>query len=89
MVIIGGLKSIARVTGKIVPFMAFYQLFFLFCIVIGASSQPDNVLKFSDMMILAPAFPNIIGLYILVPELKRDLDLYIKKIKSGVIKKSK
>jgi len=67
----------------------FYQLFFLFCIVVGASSQLDNVLDFSDMMILAPAFPNIIGLYILAPELKKDLDLYLKKIKSGVIKKFK
>jgi AGCS family alanine or glycine:cation symporter len=60
----------------------FYQLFFLFCIVVGASSQLDNVLDFSDMMILAPAFPNIIGLYILAPELKKDLNLYLKKIRA-------
>jgi AGCS family alanine or glycine:cation symporter len=67
----------------------FYQLLFLFCIIIGASSQLDNVLDFSDMMILAPAFPNIIGLYILAPELKKDMDLYLNKIKTGIIKKLK
>jgi AGCS family alanine or glycine:cation symporter len=67
----------------------FYQLLFLFCIVVGTSSMLDNVLDFSDMMILAPAFPNIIGLYILAPEVKKDLNIYLKKVKSGVIKNFK
>jgi len=50
-----------------------YQLFFLACIVIGSSSDLGAVLDFSDMMILSMAFPNMIGLYILAPEVKRDL----------------
>ncbi len=67
----------------------FYQLLFLFCIVVGTSSMLDNVLDFSDMMILAPAFPNIIGLYILAPEVKKELNIYLNKIKSGVIRRFK
>ena len=63
-----------------------YQLFFLFCIVIGASSDIMAVMDFSDMMILAMAFPNIIGLLILAPEVKRDLKSYMRRLKSGEIK---
>ncbi|MCB2220356.1 MAG: alanine:cation symporter family protein [Bacteroidetes bacterium] len=62
-----------------------YQLFFLFCIVIGASSNIMAVMDFSDMMILAMAFPNIVGLLILAPEVKRDLKSYLKRLKSGEI----
>ena len=38
------------------------------------------------MMILAPAFPNIMGLYIIAPEAKK-LKPYLCKNKSGVTKK--
>ncbi len=62
-----------------------YQLFFLFCIVIGASSNIMAVMDFSDMMILAMAFPNIIGLLILAPEVRRDLKSYLRRLKSGEI----
>lgn len=66
-----------------------YQLFFLVCIVIGSSSELGAVLDFSDMMILSMAFPNIIGLLIMAPEVKRDLNDYLSRVKSGVIKKYK
>ncbi|MBN2172504.1 MAG: alanine:cation symporter family protein [Bacteroidales bacterium] len=60
-----------------------YQLFFLFCIVVGASSDIMAVMNFSDMMVLAMAFPNIVGLIILAPEVKRDLKIYMGKLKRG------
>ena len=66
-----------------------YRLFFLGCIVIGASSNLLTVLDFSDMMILCMAFPNIVGLVILAPEVRRDLDSYWKRLKSGEIVKYK
>ncbi len=66
-----------------------YQFIFLACIVIGASSELGAVLDFSDMMILSMAFPNILGLIILAPEVKQDLKEYLFKVKTGVIKKYK
>lgn len=66
-----------------------YFVIFLFFIVVGASSNLGSVIAFSDMMILAMAFPNIIGLYILTPEILRDLSDYWKKLKSGEIKRYK
>jgi len=64
-----------------------FQFFFLACIIVGAASDITVVLDFSDMMILCMAFPNIIGLMILAPEVRRDLISYMKRLKSGEIKK--
>ncbi len=66
-----------------------FQLFFLACIIVGASSDMAAVTDFSDMMILCMAFPNIVGLVILAPEVRRDLISYMKRLKSGEIKKYK
>jgi AGCS family alanine or glycine:cation symporter len=41
------------------------------------------------MMILAMGFPNILGLLILAPEVKKDLNVYWRQLKSGEIKKYK
>jgi len=64
-----------------------YQLIFLTAIIIGASSSLNAVMDFSDMMILCMALPNIIGLLILAPEVKKDLNDYWKRLKSGEIKR--
>jgi alanine or glycine:cation symporter, AGCS family len=66
-----------------------YQVIFLGFIVIGCSSTMSAVIDFSDMMIFAMAFPNIIGLLIMAPEVRKDLNSYFRRIKSGEIKKFK
>ena len=65
-----------------------YKLLFCTFIVIGAAMTFGNVLNFSDAMILGMCFPNLLGLYILMPEVKEELDKYITKIKEGEIKKN-
>ncbi len=64
-----------------------YRVLFLVCIIIGSSSELGAVLDFSDMMILSMAFPNILGLIIMAPEIRRDVKSYLLRIKSGEIKK--
>jgi len=66
-----------------------FRFFFLACIVVGAASSLGSVVDFTDMMILSLAFPNILGLYIMAPEVKRDLVSYLKRLKSGEIKRYK
>ena len=66
----------------------FFAIFLLF-IVIGAASNMGSVMDFADMMILSMAFPNIIGLLILAPEVYGDLKSYMARVKSGEIKKFK
>jgi AGCS family alanine or glycine:cation symporter len=52
-------------------------------VVIGASVSLGAVLDFSDMMILAMSFPNIIGLYIMSGEVRDDLNDYLKRLKNN------
>lgn len=66
-----------------------YFVIFLAFIVVGASSNLGSVMDFADMMILSMGFPNILGLLIMAPEVRKDLGNYWKKLKSGEIKKFK
>ena len=54
----------------------------VFCgfIILGASIQLKAVLDFADALIFVMAIPNILGLYILAPEIKRDLAEYWRKV---------
>jgi len=60
-----------------------FQVSFLLFSVIGASTDILTVMSFSDMMILAMGIPNLIGLFILAPEIKEDLNEYWNRMKSG------
>lgn len=71
----------STITGNI------YKFSFLVFGVIGASTSLQAVIDFSDMMILGMAFPNIIGLLIMSKEVRMDLNDYLARVKSGVIKK--
>jgi AGCS family alanine or glycine:cation symporter len=66
-----------------------YYIIFLIFIVIGSASSLGAVVDFSDFMILSMAFPNILGLIIMAPEVKEDLKQYLSDLKKGIIKKNK
>lgn len=53
----------------------------IFCvfIVIGAAVQLDAILDLADALIFVMAIPNLIGLYIMAPEVKQDLAEYWAK----------
>lgn len=53
-----------------------FSLIFCLFIVIGASVQLSAILDFADALIFVMAIPNLIGLYILAPEVKLDLKAY-------------
>ena len=59
-----------------------YKLLFLLFVVIGASASMNSVWGFSDAMIFAMVFPNMIGLYLLFPVVKKQLQRYLEAIKS-------
>ena len=63
-----------------------YKILFLIFIVIGAASSMKSIWDFSDAMIFAMIFPNMIGLFFLFPTVKRELRNYLSAIK-GDLKK--
>jgi AGCS family alanine or glycine:cation symporter len=64
-----------------------YKILFLFFVIVGSSMQLGSVIDFSDAMIFAMAFPNILGLYFLLPVVKRELDEYWADYKAGRLQK--
>ena len=66
--------------GKITDII--YKLIFLAFVIIGASIGLGSVIAFSDAMIFAMVFPNIIGLVLLSPKVRDELKIYLDKIKS-------
>ena len=64
-----------------------YKLLFLAFVVIGASATLGAVIQFSDAMILAMVFPNMIGLFFLFPRVKEELNKYLAAIKNSNKKK--
>jgi AGCS family alanine or glycine:cation symporter len=57
-----------------------YKLLFLLFVVIGAAASMSSIWAFSDAMIFAMVFPNMIGLYFLFPVVKKQLNRYLKAI---------
>lgn len=59
-----------------------YKMLFLAFVVIGASVSLTAVTDFSDAMILAMVFPNMIGLLFLFPRVREELNRYLNAIKN-------
>ena len=62
-----------------------YKVLFLLFVVVGASISLGAVIDFSDAMIFAMVFPNVIGLFFLAPVVRDELKKFMDKIK--IVKK--
>ncbi len=60
-----------------------YRVIFLLFTILGSILNLGSVLDFSDLMILGMAFPNILGVVLLSGEVRRRLDDYWGRLKSG------
>jgi alanine or glycine:cation symporter, AGCS family len=80
-----GLQAWCYLLGHSAPAELAFKLLFLCFVVVGASMGLGPVIDFSDSMIFAMGLANIIGLYFLMPVVKRELKAYEEGIRSGVI----
>jgi AGCS family alanine or glycine:cation symporter len=64
-----------------------YKGAFLAFACLGAVFQASAVIDFGDMMILGMAFPNIFGVVLLSGRVKRELDSYMARLRSGEIQR--
>ena len=60
-----------------------YKLLFLSFVVVGAAASMDSIWAFSDAMIFAMVFPNMVGLFFLFPVVKKELHRYLSAIKKA------
>lgn len=76
-----GLQSWKYLFGRGQAMDLTYKFLFLVFIIIGAAASMDSIWAFSDAMIFAMVFPNMVGLYFLFPEVKQQLNRYLKAIR--------
>lgn len=81
-----GEKSACYLFGESKRVAISYKLVFCAFIIVGAASNLSAVVEFSDAMIFVMALPNIIGLYLLAPVVKRELNSYFARVRSGEIR---
>lgn len=80
-----GLKGWSYLFGEAPLTQAAFKAIFCGFIALGCMIQLSAVLDFSDAMIFLIAIPNILGLYLFAPEVKRDLKDYIARIKADEV----
>lgn len=78
-----GLQSWKYLFGRSTVSDLTFKILFLIFVVIGAAASLGSVLDFSDAMILAMVFPNMIGLFFLFPKVREELNRYLKAIKNS------
>lgn len=82
-----GLKAWAYLFGETPRTQLVFKILFCVFVIIGAAMSLGPVIDFSDAAIFAMALVNIAGLYCLMPIVKRELNSYLSRLKSGEIKK--
>ena len=76
-----GLQSWKYLFGRSYKSDLTYKLLFLSFVIIGSAASMNSIWAFSDAMIFAMVFPNMIGLYLLFPVVKNQLNKYLNAIK--------
>ena len=59
-----------------------YNSTFCLFVVLGCTTQLASILEFSDAMVFAMALANVLGLYLLAPVVKREVDGYWSRLKA-------
>ncbi len=84
-----GLKGWTYLFGEAEVGQVIYKLAFCGFVALGCVVQLGPILDISDALVFLICVPNILGLYFLAPVVKREMDSYFGRIKSGEIKKFK
>ncbi|MEZ5567984.1 MAG: alanine/glycine:cation symporter family protein [Halioglobus sp.] len=77
-----GLKGWTYLFGESAVMQYLFKAVFCAFIALGCMIQLSAVLEFSDAMIFLIAIPNILGLYLYAPEVKRDVNAYLARLRA-------
>jgi len=66
-----------------------YKIMYCVFVALGCMVSLGPILEISDALVFLICVPNILGLYLLAPIVKREMDSYFARIKSGEIKRFK
>ncbi|MBR7744642.1 alanine:cation symporter family protein [Phycicoccus sp. BSK3Z-2] len=66
-----------------------FKVVFLIATILGSVVALDPVILVSDSMIFLMSLPNIIGLYLLAPVIRKEIHGYLSRVQSGEVQKVK
>jgi alanine or glycine:cation symporter, AGCS family len=81
-----GLKAWTYLFGENPASQQLFKSVFCGFLALGCMIQLKSVLDFSDAMVFLISVPNIIGLYLFAPEVKRELASFLQKVTSGELR---
>lgn len=84
-----GLKGWTYLFGESAVGQMIYKIMFCMFVALGCMVQLGPILDISDALVFLICVPNILGLYILAPVVRKELDSYRARIASGEIKRYK
>ena len=71
-----GEQAVGYLTGNNKTVNLIYKLAFCACVIVGASASLGRVLDLSDALYFSMVVPNLIGLYVLLPVVRKELRRY-------------
>ncbi len=77
-----GLKGWTYLFGESPRVQILFKLIFCLFIMLGCMTELTSVLDFSDAIVFLISVPNIIALYLFAPEVKQEVNAFLKKLKS-------
>lgn len=80
-----GQKAWTYLFGKTIVAERIYQAVFCFFVIVGSVLTLGSVLDFADAVLFLLAVFNIIGLYLLAPVVKREVQAFRDKVRSGEV----
>ena len=84
-----GLKGWTYMFGESNFGQTIYKVIYCIFVALGCMVSLGPILDISDALVFLICVPNILGLYIMAPIVKREMDSYFARIKSGEIKRFK
>jgi alanine or glycine:cation symporter, AGCS family len=79
-----GLKAFAYLGGAPGPATLAYKMCFCLLLIVGSVVPLPEMIELADAMNFVLAVPNLIGLYLLAPEVRHDLHVYLQALRRPV-----
>jgi AGCS family alanine or glycine:cation symporter len=76
-----GYQAWAYLFGRTMRTEYTYKILFCIFVVVGSAASLGNVIGFSDAMIFSMLVPNMIGIVLLAPKVKKEFSKYLDAIK--------
>ncbi len=84
-----GTKAANYLFGETTTVDVSYKLFYLTATIFGVTMDFSSMVDFADAVFFLMAVPNVIGLYLLAPVVKREMNSYFARLAQGEIRPSR